>query len=714
MIMKLKIVVVLSALIIFLSTLSTPALAYSPFTLNAPVNLTAELLYDDNGIPFFILKLDIPSEVREVNENLLMDPEFYSEIYCEGIEIVFDIKYGKYDWNEGPSPYWNTSDDLSAFIDRGEYWEYRPFSEDSADYSNVKSENYCFRARFYALWGKPGDWIDNELYSEYSYVATTNLTEEPDLIVPTKSPTKPIVSINPTPTPTVNATSTNASYDIFAEVQGIRGESTANLHKNQIDVLSLSYEGQISNASSTASSGNVQLNNLRMVKAVDKASPKLLDAMAKGIHMKDIKIYFEKVNISSNPALKITLQDVLISSYRIRIDNDGKLIEEIGISYMKADFEYNQLAQNGTIITTTTKAIDLQTGYKVTASKDNVFSTESATLASEKNKTYDIFAKFDGIRGEVANNEHKNQIDVISLNFGGQNNAKPGSATSDKTQFNTIKMVKFFDLASPTLIESMASGRHIKDVTFFYEKIKIPNNPILKLTLKDILIKSYKLSTDRTGKLIEEIGISYTKADYEYAQLAQDGTIIYTSNTTIDLHSGFNAFNQSDAAVAYEDSEAQLTTQSGGYDIFARFDGITGESNDSQHKNEVDILSLSFGGHNNAMPGLTSAGKTLFNNVKFTKPLDKSSPTLLDTMAKGRYIKEVKFSLEKANNSNLVIKLTLKAIKITSYNLYINNEGKFIEEFGLSFDKAEYEYTQATQNGMVNNPVKATVDLYMK
>jgi MazG family protein len=122
-----------------------------PFTLEAPQNLTAELKYDQDNIPYFEIKLDIPQSVKDIDAKLIEDSEYFKGKSCEPIEIQVDYKYADYDWNEGPSLYWSTSISVEDFLWNGVY-EYRPFEEiDDAGAVNIKEEVYSFRAYFYSL-----------------------------------------------------------------------------------------------------------------------------------------------------------------------------------------------------------------------------------------------------------------------------------------------------------------------------------------------------------------------------------------------------------------------------------------------------------------------------------------------------------------------------------------------------------------------------------
>jgi len=155
----------------------TPENGDKPFTLEAPQNLTAELKYDQDNVPYFEIKLDIPQSVKDIDAKLIENSEHYKGKSCSPIVIQIDYKYANYDWNEGPSLYWDTSISVEDFLNDGGVYNYDPFQEvNEAGAVNIKEEVYSFRAYFYSDWGYEGDWIDFHVVSDYSNIATVGNT----------------------------------------------------------------------------------------------------------------------------------------------------------------------------------------------------------------------------------------------------------------------------------------------------------------------------------------------------------------------------------------------------------------------------------------------------------------------------------------------------------------------------------------------------------
>lgn len=150
-------------------------------------------------------------------------------------------------------------------------------------------------------------------------------------------------------------------------------------------------------------------------------------------------------------------------------------------------------------------------------------------------------------------------------------------------------------------------------------------------------------------------------------------------------------------------------------DYFLKIDGIPGESTDDRHKDWINIESFSWGASNTAghsAGGGGGAGKVVFQDIHFTKILDKASPKLMLAVASGQHIKEVilvgQLTGERGQEF-LEIKMT--DVLISSYQSGGSSGSLPVDSFSLNFSKIEFSYKPMKADGSLDAPVKAGWDL---
>src|SRR6266498_6009298 len=104
--------------------------------------------------------------------------------------------------------------------------------------------------------------------------------------------------------------------DIFAKIGDIKGDSTDNKHKDEVEVLS--YSWGVTNTGSIGSgsgggAGRATFQDLSIVHKIDRASPQLLQACATGQHLKEATITFRKAGKGQQDFLIIKMNDVIIT-----------------------------------------------------------------------------------------------------------------------------------------------------------------------------------------------------------------------------------------------------------------------------------------------------------------------------------------------------------------------------------------------------------------
>lgn len=140
--------------------------------------------------------------------------------------------------------------------------------------------------------------------------------------------------------------------------------------------------------------------------------------------------------------------------------------------------------------------------------------------------------------------------------------------------------------------------------------------------------------------------------------------------------------------------------------MYLFLDGIPGESTDGDHKDWIDLLSMSVGVHRpvgGAHAGVTRAqGTADFDPIHVSKSVDKSSAKLFEAVAKGTSIKAVKIEATTSYGGDkrvVYLKYELKDAIVTSYQLSGGGDSPPNESFSINFSEVKKTYTQHDKQG---------------
>lgn len=149
------------------------------------------------------------------------------------------------------------------------------------------------------------------------------------------------------------------------------------------------------------------------------------------------------------------------------------------------------------------------------------------------------------------------------------------------------------------------------------------------------------------------------------------------------------------------------------FDAFLKIEGIDGESADSKHKGEIELLSFSWGetqGGTFAHGGGGGAGKVSMQDIHFVSRVNKASPKLFLSCASGEHIKKATLTCRKAGKDQQeFLKYTLSDILVSSYQIGGSSSGDSIplDQVSLNFAKIEIEYKEQLATGALGGTVKA-------
>jgi type VI secretion system secreted protein Hcp len=149
-------------------------------------------------------------------------------------------------------------------------------------------------------------------------------------------------------------------------------------------------------------------------------------------------------------------------------------------------------------------------------------------------------------------------------------------------------------------------------------------------------------------------------------------------------------------------------------DIFAKLGDIKGESLDDKHKDEIEILSWSWGVANAVTVAGTGAGqgRASFRDLSFSHKIDKASPLLMQACATGVHLKEATITHRKAGKGQqefLVIKMD--DVIVTAVMDAESRDGESAETVSLAFAKIDVEYRPRKADGSLDAAIYFKYDL---
>ncbi len=166
--------------------------------------------------------------------------------------------------------------------------------------------------------------------------------------------------------------------------------------------------------------------------------------------------------------------------------------------------------------------------------------------------------------------------------------------------------------------------------------------------------------------------------------------------------SAINDGSQSDLdAILTADAETQSF-----FDIFLEIDDIKGESQDNQHKDEIQLDSFHWG---EDYPGVVNpkGSKPQIQDFHVVKKVDASSPLLLLHSLNGKHLKDATLTVRRNDPSPfeyLIIKFS--DVGITSYEVDGATMNTPTDQISFNFGKIEYQYIPVNEDQNAGDPIK--------
>jgi type VI secretion system secreted protein Hcp len=154
-----------------------------------------------------------------------------------------------------------------------------------------------------------------------------------------------------------------AAVDYFLKIDGIQGESKADKHKDEIDIQSFSWGATQSGTFAVGGgggAGKVSMQDFHFTMPDNKASPALFLACAQGDHIKNAILTCRKAGRDQQEFLKVTMNDVLVSSFQIGGAEGVVPTDQISLNFAKIEVEYQEQDATGKLVGSIKKWFDLK------------------------------------------------------------------------------------------------------------------------------------------------------------------------------------------------------------------------------------------------------------------------------------------------------------------------------------------------------------------
>jgi type VI secretion system secreted protein Hcp len=144
------------------------------------------------------------------------------------------------------------------------------------------------------------------------------------------------------------------AIDVYLQIEGIKGESSDDKHKDWIEVSNVTWSVHQPRASAISTAGGMttgvaSLSDLTFKKLADLSSPILQQHCAMGKTIPKAKFEFMRADGEGKPICYYTveLENVMISGVNPDSGNGGTLMEQVFFAFSKMKWKYTKQSIRG-------------------------------------------------------------------------------------------------------------------------------------------------------------------------------------------------------------------------------------------------------------------------------------------------------------------------------------------------------------------------------
>ena len=146
------------------------------------------------------------------------------------------------------------------------------------------------------------------------------------------------------------AANAHAATDMFLELEGIKGESQDEQHKDAIDVHSWSWGASRGSGDKKSASPSepVSIQNLEFTHSIDSASPKLLERLLTGDSIASGKLTLRRSGENPVEYLELCMKGIDVTSFSTGgSGEEDRITESVTLHFNQFRYEYTPQNEEG-------------------------------------------------------------------------------------------------------------------------------------------------------------------------------------------------------------------------------------------------------------------------------------------------------------------------------------------------------------------------------
>lgn len=161
------------------------------------------------------------------------------------------------------------------------------------------------------------------------------------------------------------------AFDAFIQLDGIKGESSDDKHKDWIEILDYTFGVSQTQSSTASSAGNlgtarVEVHNITFDHHLDISSPKLFEYCCTAQPISKITINLNRASGDKAKYMEYKLSDAIVTSVTRNAGSNTDIpVETVSLAFGKVEMTYSKIGMDGKAAGNASAGWDLKKNVKV-------------------------------------------------------------------------------------------------------------------------------------------------------------------------------------------------------------------------------------------------------------------------------------------------------------------------------------------------------------